>query len=104
MEWGTLTIATITGPAAAWLFKSILQKALPSRRVVMPEKPLLFWNGEKDQIVKQVNSLREADIATDRQVTQIFGLLGDQDRRIDQLEELLRRHMLRASTSENPPA
>jgi len=79
MDWQSLLILAVSGVLAAGFLRAVLRRA----------NSLLFWESDKQKL--------------ERQIRQIHGVLGDQDRRIDQLEEELRR-MPTPNRPHSPPA
>ena len=99
MDVGAVAAATITSPIAAWLIKTIFRKA---SKPTQQQHLELFINGQRDRVMKTLGSLREADISTDREVNRLTGIMGDQDRRLDALEDALNRVRRRLERLENP--
>lgn len=83
MDWGPVVFSLITGAVGKELVASLFK--LVRRKPV--ERPSLFVNGEKEQIIRQVNSLVIGQREADRQFEEMRGDLAD-----------IRRHLSGRST------
>jgi hypothetical protein len=87
MDVAAICIATVTGPVGGALVARVLghwrkKHSPPHRRAATP----LFINGEKEQIVTELNDLVTRNRYNAKRITEIFEVLGDIDRRLYELE------------------
>ena len=96
MDWKSI-LSTILTLTAVWIVQTAFRRYVTGPRdrhrneYERPNPKVLFINGERDQVLRRLDELASAERATARRVADLNEVMGDYDRRMDDIERHLRK-------------